>query len=183
MIRAALVALALALPAAPQKAEAEEVEGGTLNPQELTLRNSLEKARRGETGMVVCAQGYLMTKSGDHASAREVFEACAEAGYAAAMTWMSQMEDNGLGGPENPEAAAEWSCRAAATGDAVGEFNYGLALIRGRGVPRDEAAGRAMVDRAAGQGLPVAQRLQGADYDLDEATPDADEPKYRPKLF
>ncbi|MEC9435486.1 MAG: sel1 repeat family protein [Pseudomonadota bacterium] len=177
-IRAALIVLLLPLPVL-----AEEAPGGELNPNELSLETSLNKARRGETGMVVCAQGYMMTKSGDHGSAREVFEACAEAGYAGAMTWMSQMEDNGLGGPENPEAAAEWSRRAAATGDPVGEFNYGLALIRGRGVTRDEAAGRAMVDRAAAQGLDIAERMQASGYDPDAVTPDADEPKYRPKLF
>jgi len=52
--------------------------------------------------------------------------------------------------------------------------------MRGRGVARDEARGRAMVDRAAEAGLPVARRLQGADYDLDEVTPDADNWKYAP---
>ena len=43
-----------------------------------------------------------------------------------------------------------------------------------------EAAGRALVDRAAKAGLPTAQRLQGAGYDLDEVTPDADNWKYAP---
>ena len=82
-----------------------------------------------------------------------------------------------------PEAAAEWSRRAAETGDPVGEFNYGLALIRGRGVARDEAAGRAMVDRAAAQGLKIAERMRASGYDPDAVTPDADEAKYRPNLF
>jgi hypothetical protein len=52
--------------------------------------------------------------------------------------------------------------------------------MRGRGVARDEAAGRALVDRAAEAGLPTAKRLQGAGYDLDEVTPDADNWKYAP---
>ncbi len=180
------LALALALLAAPALAQPEAPDAapqGELNPEELTLENSLAKARRGEVDMVVCANGYFITKWGKHAEAREVFEACAEAGYAAAMTWMSQMEDNGLGAPEDPQAAAEWSRRAAATGDPVGQLNYGLALLRGRGVAQDEAAGRAMVDRAAAQGFDEARRLKGAGYDPAEVTPDADEPRYAPKLY
>lgn len=172
------LALALSLLAFPALAQ-----DGTLNPEELTLEDSLAKARRGEVDMVVCANGYFLTKWGKHAEAREVFEACAAAGYAGAMTWMSQMAENGLGGAGSAEEAAEWSRRAAATGDPVGELNWGLALLRGHGVPRDEAAGRAMVDRAAAQGLDEARRLKGAGYDPAEVTPDADEPRYAPKLY
>jgi TPR repeat protein len=72
---------------------------------------------------------------------------------------------------------------AAEAGDPVGQFNYGLDLMRGRGVPLDEAAGRALVDRAAQAGLPVAKRLQAAGYDLDEVTPDADNWKYDKRLY
>ena len=63
---------------------------------------------------------------------------------------------------------------------SVGKFNYGLALMRGHGVARDEALGRQFVDEAASEGLLIAQRLQGADYDLDGVTPDADNWKYAP---
>ena len=99
------------------------------------------------------------------------------------MTWMSQLDDNGLGGPEDPEAAAGWDRRAAEAGDHVGMFNYGLDLMRGRGAPRDDAAGRRWIDDAADRGLPAAIRLREADYDLDEVTPDADNWKYDQKLY
>ena len=62
----------------------------------------------------------------------------------------------------------------------MGKFNYGIDLIRGHGVIRDEVLGRQFVDAAAQDGLKIAQRLQGADYDLDEVTPDADDWKYAP---
>ena len=130
--------------------------------------------------MTVCASGYMMTESGDHASARAVFEACAKAGYTGAMTWMGQLDNNGLGGDYDPDAAAEWDRRAAEAGDPVGRFNHGLNLMRGHGVPKDEALGRQFVDRAAADGLDIAQRLRDADYDLDEVTPDADNWKYAP---
>ena len=96
------------------------------------------------------------------------------------MTWMSQLENNGMGGDYNPDAAAEWDRRAAEAGDPVGQFNYGMDLMRGHGVARDEALGRSYIDQAARDGLDIAKRLQEADYDLDEVTPDADNWKYAP---
>ncbi|SIS54694.1 hypothetical protein SAMN05421759_101338 [Roseivivax lentus] len=173
--------LALVALAAPAQAEGEAAdEYGTLNPDEMTWESMLDRAEKGETGMVLCSTGYMLTKSGKHGAARALFENCANAGYTGAMTWMGQLDNNGLGGAYDPDAAAEWDRRAADLGDPVGKFNYGLALIRGHGVAQDVDRGRALVDEAAAEGLKVAQRLQGADYDLDEVTPDADNWKYAP---
>ncbi|MCV3270717.1 tetratricopeptide repeat protein [Roseobacter sinensis] len=160
---------------------AEDIDpGGTLNPSEMTWESMLERAERGETGMVLCASGYMITKKGDHAAARRLFQRCAEAGYTGAMTWMSQLDNNGLGGAYDPDAAAEWDRKAADLGDPVGKFNHGLNLMRGHGTARDEVLGRRFVDEAARDGLAVAKRLQEAGYDLDEVTPDADSWKYAP---
>ena len=159
---------------------AEGDDGGTLNPEEMTIGRILEDADRGRTDMASCAAGYFITKAGRHVEARQLFERCANDGYTGAMTWMSQLDDNGLGAPEDPDAAADWDLRAAEAGDPVGMFNYGLDLMRGRGRVRDEAAGRRLVDRAAEAGLPMARRLRAAGYDLDEVTPDADNWKYAP---
>ena len=160
---------------------AAEAGSGDLNPPEMSLDRVLRDVARGEVSMMHCASGYYITKSGDHTGAREVFGLCAERGWTGAMTWMSALDDNGLGGPQDPAAAAEWDRQAAAAGDPVGMFNHGLDLLRGRGVARDPAAGRALVDRAAGAGLGVAKRLQGAGYDWRAVTPDADEPRYLPQ--
>jgi TPR repeat protein len=122
----------------------------------------------------------MLTKAGDHASARKLFLNCAEAGYTGAMTWMSQLDNNGLGGDYDPDAAASWDKRAADLGDPIGKFNYGIDLMRGHGVAQDMDAGRALVDEAARDGLRIARRLQGADYDLNEVTPDSDNWKYAP---
>ncbi|MBD3764576.1 MAG: sel1 repeat family protein [Rhodobacterales bacterium] len=168
----------LLLAATPAWAEPEDL--GTLNPDEMTMGRVMDNIARGQTDMTTCAAGYLITKSGRHGMARELFLRCAEAGYTGAMTWMGQLDDNGLGAPENPDAAAEWDRRAAEAGDPVGMFNHGLDLMRGRGTVRDVEAGRRLVDAAAARGLPVARRLQAAGYDLDEVTPDADNWKYAP---
>jgi uncharacterized protein len=171
-----------------QSALAESPSGaedfGTLNPEEMSIARVLDEIARGETSMMTCAAGYGIAKKGDHDHARDVFEACANDGWTGAMTWMSRMDDNGLGiDGEDPESAANWDRMAAEAGDPVGMFNYGLDLMRGRGVAEDRAAGRALVDRAAEAGLPVAQRLRAAGYDLDEVTPDADNWKYDKRLY
>ena len=180
MIRiAAAFVLVSALPLAAQTATVED-EYGTLNPQDSGFGRVMSNIRNGVTDMPTCATGYYITKSGRHELARTLFEACAEAGYTGAMTWMSQLDNNGLGGAYDPDAAAGWDKRAADLGDPVGKFNYGLDLIRGHGVARDETLGRRFVDEAASDGLKIAQRLQRAGYDLDEVTPDADNWKYAP---
>ncbi|WP_171181176.1 tetratricopeptide repeat protein [Ruegeria sp. HKCCD8929] len=153
---------------------------GTLNPEEMTIGRMMDNIRNGHTDMTTCASGYFITKSGRHVMARELFEACAEAGYTGAMTWMSQLDNNGLGGDYDPEAAADWDRRAADAGDPVGQFNLGLNMIRGHGVRRDVEQGQRWIDTAAESGLPVARRMQASGYDPDEVTPDADNWKYAP---
>lgn len=167
------------LAASPVTAE-NVAELGVTNPEEMTWGSNIARVARGEVDMNICASGYMMTKSGDHAAARAIFEACAAAGYTGAMTWMSQLDNNGLGAEYDPDAAAQWDKRAADAGDPVGKFNYGLDLIRGHGTAQNEALGRRFVDEAAKDGLQIAKRLQGANYELDEVTPDADNWKYAP---
>lgn len=171
--------LATALPVAAETTTKQDAFG-TLNPQDTGFGRVMRNIDNGVTDMTTCATGYYITKSGGHEMARRLFEACAEAGYTGAMTWMSQLDNNGLGADYNPDAAAAWDRRAADAGDPVGKFNYGLDLLRGHGVTRNEAYGRALVDAAAADGLAIAKRLQGADYDVDEVTPDADNWKYAP---
>ncbi|SLN18460.1 hypothetical protein ROJ8625_00629 [Roseivivax jejudonensis] len=168
--------LGCALAAGPSLAD----EYGTLNPDEMTWGRVLENSENGATDMVTCASGYMLTKSGKHGAARALFERCAEAGYTGAMTWMSQLDNNGLGGEYNPDASARWDRRAAEAGDPIGALNHGINLIRGHGVAQDVEAGRALVDQAAEAGVDAAERLRSAGYDLDEVTPDADNWKYAP---
>lgn len=157
-----------------------EDELGVLNPQDTGREMLIRKIEMGVIDSVTCSLGINVTKNDNHELARKLTRRCAEAGYAKAMTWMSQLENNGLGGEYNPDASAEWDRRAAETGDPVGRFNHGLNLMRGHGVAKDEALGRKFVDQAAEDGLEIAKRLQGADYDLDAVTPDADNWKYAP---
>lgn len=159
-------------------------EFGTLNPDEMTLNRAIENATRGDVDMVTCAQGYLMTKMGNHVDARAIFRKCAEAGYTGTMTWMSYMDENGFGRQGyDPKAAAEWDRQAADRGDPIGQLNYGLDLLRGRGVAPDPQAGRQWIDKSAAAGDPSAIELQRHDYDYRAVTPDADESRYEKRLF
>lgn len=154
-------------------------DGGTLNPDEMSLNSSLAKAINGEVDMVICAQGYLMTKMGNHRDARKIFENCSDAGYTGTMTWMAYMEQNGFGADEDPEKAAAWDRLAADNGDPIGMFNYGLDLLRGYGVDPDPELGRQYIDQAADLDVKVAKELQAADYDVEVVTPDADSWKFQ----
>ncbi|MGH1578627.1 tetratricopeptide repeat protein [Planktotalea sp.] len=155
-----------------------ENEFGVLNPEDTGVAMLKRKIEMGVIDSVTCSLGINATKNSDHALSRKLTRLCAEAGYTKAMTWMSQLENNGLGGDYNPDASAEWDRRAAEAGDSVGKFNHGLNLMRGHGTRLDHALGRRFVDQAAKEGLRIAKRLQEADYDLNEVTPDADNWKY-----
>lgn len=164
-------------------ASAAEDEGGMLNPDELSLEYFARKSEQGFVDPMGSMHGYMAAKSGDYATARRILEQQAAQGVTQAMTWMGWMEDNGLGAPEDPDKAAAWDRRAAEAGDHVGMFNYGLDLLRGRGVMQDEAAGRAMIDRAAAAGDETARALIADGYDLDTVTPDADNWKYDRQIY
>jgi len=177
--KAALLA-AVCLLAGPAAAQSDAEARGELNPEELTWERVIRDVERGETSMTACASGYFITKSGRHGPARLLFERCAEDGWTGAMTWMSQLDENGLGGPQDSGRAAEWDRRAAEAGDPVGKFNRGLDLLRGHGVAPDPQAGRRLIDEAARDGLGVAADLRAAGYDPRAVTPDADEWRYQP---
>ncbi len=162
---------------APQKVEDDH---GILNPDDTGQEMLVRKIEMGVIDSVTCSLGINTSKYDDHALARRLATQCAEAGFTKAMTWMSQFEDNGIGGEKNPVAAANWDRRAAAAGDPVGMYNYGLNLMRGHGVAKDEALGRQYIDQAAQSGLDIARHLQDMNYDLDEITPDADNWRHGP---
>lgn len=184
LIPLCITALCVAGTAVAEERDMRSDAHGTHNPEELTLRGALDRLEHGEAHPMEFALGYFAAKSGKHDDAKKLFEGAVDQ-YASAqgMTWLSWMADNGLAGPEDPEAAAEWDRRAAEAGSEVGMFNHGLNLLRGRGVARDEEAGRRMIAAAAELGQPRAQHLIDNDYDLESVTPDADSWKYNPLAF
>ena len=188
---ATLLALGFAIPTQAQDFKAfggpcqlqQSDEGGTLNPEELSMCGFIKRMRTDEVHPRMGAIGYGAAKSGNHEAAREIFSEVARSGNVMAMTWMAWMEDNGLAGPEDAEAAAEWDRLSMEGGSAVGAFNYGLDILRGRGVEQNEDLGRRIISRAAALGDRSAQHLIDNDFDLDSVTPDADNWKYEQRLY
>ncbi len=185
--RSIQIGIAVLFGAGAAYAESREMtsdEFGTNNPEELTLHGALERLEHGESHPMEYAMGYFAAKAGLHDEAKRLFEgAVDEFASPQGMTWLSWMADNGLAGPEDPAAAAEWDRRAAEAGSEVGMFNHGLNLLRGRGVAQNEEEGRRMIESAAAMGQPRAQHLIDNDYDLESVTPDADSWKYNPLAF
>ncbi|MEQ8825369.1 MAG: sel1 repeat family protein [Filomicrobium sp.] len=179
VLAAPLIMVLLAGPAVATS----ETDDGFHNPENGSIAHFLRRMEAGDVDPMGSVFGYAAAKSGDYTSARKIFEYFAARGNTQAMTWMSWLEDNGFGGPENAEAAASWDRMAMEAGDHIGTFNYGLDLLRGRGVAQDILKGRQMIDRAAAMGEKSAQELKAADYDLDVVTPDADNWKYNPYLY
>lgn len=167
--------VALAAPADAEPPSMSEDNFGTLNPDDTGRAMLIRKIEMGARDSVTCSLAFNSTKYDDHTSARYVAKVCAEAGSVKAMTWMSNLDANGIGGPVDAEAAAMWNRRAAEAGDPIGKFNYGLDLLRGSGVAEDAVLGRRFIDDAASQGLDVAQQLADANYDLSVVTPDIEE--------
>jgi len=181
--KSALTALVgLGLLATPVLAETVE-DDGFHNPESGTIAYFVRKLEAGQVDPMGAIYGYAAAKAGDNETARKIFEVYAKRGNTQAMTWMAWLLDNGLGGPEDAAGAAEWDRRAMLEGCHIGTFNYGLDLMRGRGVPQDMVQGRALIDKAAAMGDKTAQTLKDANYDLDVVTPDADNWKYNPYLF
>ena len=174
------IALALVLCFAGA-AHADEI--GELNPNQLGVDYYVGKAGAEKLDPHLCAYGVFMDKTGQHEEARKIFERCAAEGNDNAMPWMSYMEENGFDRPSNPVAAADWDRRLADRGSSLGAFNFGLDLLRGRGVAHDENLGRAMIDRAAAGGDVTAKELIAHGYDPESVTPGADRARYRQPQF
>jgi TPR repeat protein len=177
-------AAAILVFSAPARAgETVETADGTLNPQELTLQYYAGKTAEPQFDQKMCVFGYPAAKMGDHVLAMKIFERCSSEGLLAAMPWAAWEEENGYLPGTSPEKAAEYDRRSADAGYSIGQLNYGLDLLRGRGVKRDDVLGRNFVDRAARQGDPNAQELAAAGYDPEAITPDADKERYRKHMY
>jgi TPR repeat protein len=74
--------------------------------------------------------------------------------------------DLGLGTPPDPVKSTEWLRQAAETNYSAAQYDYGLALLRGHGVPRDETLGREWIAKAAAQGDSDALKFLRTGFDL-----------------
>ncbi|HYD71042.1 hypothetical protein [Azospirillum sp.] len=114
-----------------------------------------------------CQMAYYADKTGDHPSAITILEDCIAQGNVWSMIWMAMLHENGQGVPKSLEASAALMERAASMRDPAGyaslaRYHWGMALLEGRGVPRDEAAAAHWLRLAAAEGVPEAAEALGA---------------------
>ncbi len=170
--------LLIAGPALAQDAREQVVdEEGITNPEELTIQHFAKYHDFKQGDPIMCTVGWLAIKLAYYDEGAKIFKQCAEMGNEASMIWMAQLYDNGLGVVKDPKIAVEWERKAAELGYSIGEYNYGLSILRGRTEIQDMAVGKNWVKRAADQGDNSARTLIESDFDLDVAIPDADENK------
>ncbi|MEO1080314.1 MAG: tetratricopeptide repeat protein [Pseudomonadota bacterium] len=150
------IGAALCLSAASAQAQyaVEDADDhGVLNPVDYSERHYMDLLQRfPERAGTTCYGAYILDKTDSYNDTLEFFKACAERGSPGAMVYLSHLYEMGLGTAPNPEEATRWVREAAERGYAVGQYHYGLALLDGRGVDRDDEAGRKWLSRAAAQG-------------------------------
>jgi TPR repeat protein len=164
-------------------APAQDDENAQEAPSELSIQYWVERSKEARFDPAMCMYGYPLAKMGWHDAARRIFERCAEHDNQYAMPWAAWTEENGYDKPSDPVKAAEWDKRLAETGSSLGQFNYGLDLLRGHGVDQDRRLGKAMIDQAAAGGDKTARELIAHDYDPEAVTPTADLAHYRKPQF
>jgi hypothetical protein len=157
--------------------EMVEDEGGITNPEELTITFFAKHHDFKKGNPILCSLGWLAVKMSYNEEGAKIFHQCAEIGNEASMIWLAQLYDNGLGVEKDHAQSVEWERIAAERGYSIGEYNYGLSILRGRAPIQDPEVGKLWIQRAAQQGDSSAQTLIDEGYDLDVAIPDADENK------
>lgn len=91
-------------------------------------------------------------------------ESAAKGGLPTAQYMLGELHERGLAGSVDLTAAATAYQAAAALGHRNAQARYGLALMQGRGIPKDELAGESWLRRAAMAGDPEAAALVGDLY-------------------
>jgi hypothetical protein len=111
--------------------------------EQLRARSAPPPAAPAPEPAAVAASSELETataalEAGDHARARRLLTALADAGSAQAAYHLGVMDLDGLGGPRRTDAGIAWLERAAAGGIADAHLRLGLTYADGGSVARDE---------------------------------------------
>ena len=106
------------------------------------------------------ADGRKAYHSGDLPRSMQLLERASAAGYAPAQTLLAWILD---GAEENERAVALYR-KAAAQGDAEGQFGLATMYLKGEGVPTDQAEAVKLLERAAEQGHSQSAALLGNAY-------------------
>ncbi|MCW2236069.1 tetratricopeptide repeat protein [Azospirillum canadense] len=107
---------------------------------------------------IACLYAYAADKTGDHAAAVDILNACVARGSVWSMIWLAMLHENGQGVPRSLEASAALMHRGALMNDDAGyarlaRYHWGVALVEGRGVAGDVDEGMRWLRVAAAEGV------------------------------
>lgn len=165
MLRAALIALALILSAAPLSADTWD------DAMAARKHGDFETAARlfrmlAEQGNAQAQNnlGYLYARGAgvpqDYAEAVKWYRKAAEQGLARAQHNLGYMYARGAGVAQDFAEAAKWYRKAADQGLARAQNNLGYLYAKGEGVARDDVLAHMWFDLAADQDYPHARRIR-----------------------
>jgi len=146
--------MALTVPAAQAQFAIEDDQGiGVTGAADFSYRYYLEQMQRfpDRLGMI-CVAAYELDKTGLHDQSFMFFSECARRGNPASMIYLSLMYELGLGTAPDLDASTAWLKRSAEAGYSLGQYHYAMALLAGKGTPRDPAVAQLWLGRAAAQG-------------------------------
>jgi TPR repeat protein len=103
-------------------------------------------------------------RAGDYATAKQGFEAAAEAGDPAAGYWLGHMYAEGIGVAKDEAVAANWMSKSAAGDEVAAMRGLGVMYLNGDGVLQDYALAKEWLERAAFDNDAAAQRALGTIY-------------------
>lgn len=139
--------------ASAELAHEESDATGTLNPVDFSYRFYLDAMDHFPDRIgIICGNAYELDKAGERQQSAMFFEECAKRGDPPSMIYLAGLYEGGAGTAPNMARSVYWLKRAAETGYAAGEYDYGIALITGHGLEKDIAAGEAWLQKAAAQG-------------------------------
>jgi TPR repeat protein len=105
------------------------------HPQAPETDRDVAASDKNSTDAITLLEGYAAYKMGRYDRAREIWQPLADAGNPNALLNLSTLFDQG--DDVDKAKAADLMRRAAERGYAPAQLNYGLALEKGAGVPRD----------------------------------------------
>lgn len=114
---------------------------------------------------IKCLYGYAADKTGDHAAAVRIFEDCISRwNDPYSIIWLAHLLENGHGARKDLVRAAQLLRQGALHPDTSGyatlaRYHYGMALLRGQGVPADPVQAHHWLQRAAREGLGEAREV------------------------
>jgi TPR repeat protein len=163
MLRAALIAVALILSAAPVSAGTWEdalvaYQRGDYAEAVRLWRPLAEQgdATAQDNIGVMYANGLGVTQ--DYAEAVKWHRMAAEQGYAGGQAKLGIMYAEGKGVPQDYVEAVKWYRMAAVQGDAGGQAKLGIMYAEGKGVPQDDVLAHMWFNLAAAQGHANAKK-------------------------